>query len=151
MYRQSTPREVLTSTATETGKHLGVSRCLVTIGGSGESHLTAEYAAAGFQTAGAQRINALADMISRMSPDALGGVELNSSTSPVLHDLGLTSALGVILTDKETQLPAGTLIVGSSQTRRWKPTKASSCKPSAISSCFPSTTPVSARSSALSR
>ena len=121
MYRQSTPREVLTSTATETGKHLGVSRCLVTIGGSGESHLTAEYAAPGFQTAGAQRINALADIISRMSPDALGGVELNSSTSPAVRDLGLTSALGVILTDKETQLPAGSLIVGSAQARRWKP------------------------------
>jgi diguanylate cyclase (GGDEF)-like protein len=121
MYRQSTPREVLTSTATETGKHLGVSRCLVTIGGSGESHLTAEYAAPGFQTAGAPRINLLADVISKMSPDALGGVELNVSTSPALRDLGLTSALGVILTDKETQLPAGALIVGSSQARRWKP------------------------------
>ena len=120
MYRQSTPREVLTSTATETGKHLGVSRCLVTIGGSSESHLTAEYAAAGFQTAGAQRINALADVISKMSPDALGGIELNASTSPLLQDLGLTSALGVVLTDKETQLPAGSLIVGTSQMRRWK-------------------------------
>jgi len=120
MYRQSTPREVLTSTATETGKHLGVSRCLVTIGGSAEAHLTAEYAAAGFQTAGAQRINALADVISKMSPDALGGIELNVSTSPLLQDLGLTSALGVVLTDKETQLPAGSLIVGTSQMRRWK-------------------------------
>ena len=120
MYRQSTPREVLTSTATETGKHLGVSRCLVTIGGSSDSHLTAEYAAAGFQTAGAQRINALADVISKMSPDALGGIELNVSTSPLLQDLGLTSALGVVLTDKETQLPAGSLIVGTSQVRRWK-------------------------------
>jgi diguanylate cyclase (GGDEF)-like protein len=121
MYRQSTPREVLTSTATETGKHLGVSRCLVTVGGSGESHMTAEYAAPGFQTAGLQRINLLADVISKMSPDALGGIELNVSTSPALRDLGLTSALGVVLTDKETQLPAGTLIVGSSQARRWKP------------------------------
>jgi diguanylate cyclase (GGDEF)-like protein len=121
MYRQSTPREVLTSTATETGKHLGVSRCLVTVGGSGESHMTAEYAAPGFQTAGLQRINLLADVISKMSPDALGGIELNVSTSPALRDLGLTSALGVVLTDKETQLPAGALVVGSSQARRWKP------------------------------
>ena len=120
MYRQSTPREVLTSTAMETGKHLGVSRCLVTIGGSAEAHLTAEYAAAGFQTAGAQRINALADLMSKITPDALGGIELNASTSPLLHDLGLTSALGVVLTDKETQLPAGSLIVGAAQARRWK-------------------------------
>jgi diguanylate cyclase (GGDEF)-like protein len=121
MYRQSTPREVLTSTAMETGKHLNVSRCLVTVGGSGESQLCAEYAALGFQPAGAPRITAIAELISRMTADALGGIELNVTTSPVLRDLGLTSALGVVLTDKETQLPAGALIVGSSQMRRWKP------------------------------
>jgi diguanylate cyclase (GGDEF)-like protein len=121
MYRQSTPREVLTSTATETAKHLGVSRCLVTVGGSGEAHLSAEYAAPGFQPAGTPQIAAVAELISKMTPDALGGIELSSSTASGLRDLGLSSALGVVLTDKETQLPAGALIVGSAQTRRWKP------------------------------
>jgi len=121
MYRQSTPREVLTSTAMETGKHLNVSRCLVMVGGSGEARLTAEYAVAGLQNAATPRINSIAEIISKMNPDALGGIELSASTSPVLRDLSLASALGVVLTDKETQLPAGALIVGSSQMRRWKP------------------------------
>jgi diguanylate cyclase (GGDEF)-like protein len=123
MYRQSTPREVLTSTAVEIGKHLGVARCLITIGGSGDARLTAEFAAAGLQPAGAATITAITEMISKLAPDALGGIELNSSSSGALRDmnLNLTSALGVILTDKETQLPAGALLVGAAQARRWKP------------------------------
>jgi diguanylate cyclase (GGDEF)-like protein len=123
MYRQSTPREVLTSTAVEIGKHLGVARCLITIGGSGDARLTAEFAAAGLQPAGAASITAITEMISKLAPDALGGIELNSSSSGALRDmnLNLTSALGVILTDKETQLPAGALLVGAAQARRWKP------------------------------
>lgn len=121
MYRQSTPREVLTATAMETGKHLGVSRCLITVGSSGEARLNAEYAAVGFQPAGMPHIAAIAELISKMTPDALGGIELSVSANPELRDLGLSSALGVVLTDKETQHPAGALIVGSSQMRRWKP------------------------------
>jgi diguanylate cyclase (GGDEF)-like protein len=123
MYRQSTPREVLTSTAVEIGKHLAVARCLVTIGGSGDARLTAEFATAGLQPAGVERITAITEMISKLAPDALGGIELNSSSSGALSDLNLnlTSALGVILTDKETQLPAGALLVGAAQARRWKP------------------------------
>jgi predicted Zn-dependent protease len=34
MYRQATPREVLAATVAQVGKHLGVSRCLVAVGGS---------------------------------------------------------------------------------------------------------------------
>ncbi|HTP43775.1 MAG TPA: diguanylate cyclase [Candidatus Acidoferrum sp.] len=121
MYRQSTPREVLTSTAAEIGKHLGVARCLIIMGGSGEAQMTGEYAGPGLQPAGAPRIASIADSISKSTPDALGGIELTVSTNPGLRDLGLSSALGVLLSDKETQLPAGALVVGSPQQRRWKP------------------------------
>ncbi|MGH9746108.1 MAG: tetratricopeptide repeat-containing diguanylate cyclase [Candidatus Acidiferrales bacterium] len=121
MYRQSTPREVLMSTASEIGKHLGVNRCVVTVGGAGEAQLTAEYATPGTQPAGAPRIAAVADLISKATPDALGGIELSSSGSGALRDLGLSSALGVLLTDKETQLPSGALLVGAASPRRWKP------------------------------
>ena len=38
-----------------------------------------------------------------------------------MRDLGLNSALGVVLTDKETQLPSGALLVGSASPRKWKP------------------------------
>jgi diguanylate cyclase (GGDEF)-like protein len=121
MYRQSTPREVLMSTASEIGKHLGVNRCVVTVGGKGEAQLTAEYATPGIQPAGAPRIAAIADLISKATPDTLGGIELNASGIGVLRDLGLSSALGVLLTDKETQLPSGALLVGTVPPRRWKP------------------------------
>jgi diguanylate cyclase (GGDEF)-like protein len=38
-----------------------------------------------------------------------------------LRELGLESALGVVLTDKETQAPAGALLVGDARERKWKP------------------------------
>jgi diguanylate cyclase (GGDEF)-like protein len=121
MYRQSTPREVLTSTASEIGKHLGVTRCIVTVGGAAEAQLTTEYATPGTPAAGAARIAAIADLISKAPPDALGGIELSASSTGVLRDLCLNSALGVVLTDKETQLPSGALLVGSASPRKWKP------------------------------
>jgi diguanylate cyclase (GGDEF)-like protein len=121
MYRQSTPREVLASTAMETGKHLGVTRCIVTVGGTGEPPMVSEYATAGIPAAGPPRIALIADLISKAPPDALGGIELNASGTGVLRDLGLNSALGVVLTDKETQLPSGALLVGSVTARKWKP------------------------------
>jgi diguanylate cyclase (GGDEF)-like protein len=121
MYRQSTPREVLTTTAMEIGKHLGVTRCVITVGGASETQLTADYATAGVQIAGPQRIAAIAELMSRVSPDSLGGIELNAASTGVLRDLGLHSALGVVLTDKETQLPSGALLVGAASARKWKP------------------------------
>jgi diguanylate cyclase (GGDEF)-like protein len=122
MYRQPTPREVLATTAAEIGKHLGVMRCMVAVGAVGEgAQLTAEYAAQGVVPAGAARIAAIAGMISRASPDALGGIELTAASAPELGDLGLVSALGAVLTDKETQAPSGALLVGDAGPRKWKP------------------------------
>jgi diguanylate cyclase (GGDEF)-like protein len=39
----------------------------------------------------------------------------------MLRDLGLESAFAVVLTDKETQTPAGVLLVGDTAARKWKP------------------------------
>ncbi len=122
MYRQPTPREVLASTAAEIGKHLGVMRCLVAVGGAREgAQVTAEYSAPGVTPAGTAKIWALSDLISKASPDSLGGIELQASTAPVLREIGLESALGVVLTDKETQAPSGALLVGDPGPRKWKP------------------------------
>ena len=122
MYRQATPREVLAATAAQVGKHLGVTRCLVAVGGSSEtSHLIAEYFAPGLTAAGPGRIAPLSGKVSRHSPDALGAIALESSAMPALNELGLESALAVVLTDKETQAPAGILLVGDAGPRRWKP------------------------------
>jgi diguanylate cyclase (GGDEF)-like protein len=122
MYRQPTPREVLATTAAEIGKHLGVMRCMVAVGAAGEgAQLTAEYSAPGVAAAGAARIATIAGLISRASPDALGGIELTASSAPELRELGLVSALGAVLIDKETQAPSGALLVGDAGTRKWKP------------------------------
>ncbi|MGA9882361.1 MAG: diguanylate cyclase [Candidatus Acidiferrales bacterium] len=122
MYRQSTPREVLASTAAEIGKHLRVTRCLVAVGSSGENtQLTAEYSAPGVPPAGTAHIASITEVLSKTPPDALGGIELSSGTAPALAALGLASALGILLTDKETQAPAGALFVGDANAHKWKP------------------------------
>jgi len=122
MYRQPTPREVLSTTAAEIGKHLGVTRCLVAIGGTGDpARLASEYSAPGVPSAGNSGISSIVGIVSRVSPDALGGIYLQSDSAPGLRELGLESALGVVLTDKETQAPAGALLVGDARQRKWKP------------------------------
>jgi len=122
MYRQPTPQEVLSTTSSEIGKHLRVSRCLVAVGTPGEGpQAAAEYSAAGLSSIGASRIFSIVGLLSKVSPDSLGGVELQASTAPALRELGLESALGVLLTDKETQAPSGALLVGDANARKWKP------------------------------
>jgi diguanylate cyclase (GGDEF)-like protein len=54
-------------------------------------------------------------------PDELGGLVVESSEGSILGDLGLATALGVTITDKETQTPAGMLIVGHQADHHWKP------------------------------
>ena len=122
MYRQPTPRELLANTAAEIGKYLGVTRCLIAVGSTREApQLTAEYFAPGSLAAGASRIPSIAAVVSKATPDPLGGIELHAAGAPALRDLGLESALAVVLTDKETQAPSGVLLVGDASARKWKP------------------------------
>jgi diguanylate cyclase (GGDEF)-like protein len=85
------------------------------------AQLTAEYSAPGLAPAGAARIPSIVSLISKAAPDDLGGIELHASSAPILADLGLESAFAVVLTDKETQAPAGALLVGHTAARKWKP------------------------------
>jgi diguanylate cyclase (GGDEF)-like protein len=122
MYRQPTPRELLSATATEIGKYLGVTRCLIAFGAAGEApKITAEYFAPGNLAAGASRVSSIVAMISKVTPDPLGSIELQASNTPDLRDLGFESALAVPLTDKETEAPAGAMLVGDASARKWKP------------------------------
>jgi diguanylate cyclase (GGDEF)-like protein len=122
MYRQATPREVLAATTAQTGKHLGVTRCLVAVGSSAEAApLVAEYFAPGVSAAGAPWITAIARVVSSAQADALSGIALDAVSVPSLRELGLESVLAVALTDKETQAPAGALLVCDATPRKWKP------------------------------
>ena len=122
MYRQSTPREVLATTAAQVGKHLGAARCMVSVGGSLDGgHLTAEYCAPGLGAASVAHVPAVMALVANSPADSLGGIELQGAKAPVLRELGMESALAVVLTDKETQAVAGTLLVGDASERKWKP------------------------------
>jgi len=121
MYRQPTPREVVGATAAEVGKYLGVTRCLIALGAAGEAQLTAEYCVPGVAPIGTSRIQSTVHLVSPMTPDPLGGIELSASSCLGLSELGLESALAVQLTDKEAQSTSGMLLVGDAGARKWKP------------------------------
>lgn len=121
MYRQPTPREILATTAAEIGKHLRLTRCLLTIGAAGDSsRLTAEYFTPDV-AAVAAAIPSMMALVSGAGTDALGGIDMQASQIPGLREFGLESALAVALTDKETQAAAGILLVGDAAARKWKP------------------------------
>jgi diguanylate cyclase (GGDEF)-like protein len=122
MYRQGTPREVLTATASGVGKHLMATRCLIAVGAAGDGmQLTSEYSSPGVPTVGPGKISNVVGLISQVTPDSLGGFELHATNMSSLRDVGLESALGVMLTDKETQAQSGALLIGDSKARKWKP------------------------------
>jgi diguanylate cyclase (GGDEF)-like protein len=121
MYRQATPREMVSTTAAEIGKRLEVARSIAIVGGARDGNqVTGEYASAKMRPASAEDIAAIAAFLSKATPDELGGIEFNSSAVPMLKDLGVKSALGVVLTDKEGQSTSGVLVIADTKARKWK-------------------------------
>jgi diguanylate cyclase (GGDEF)-like protein len=125
IFRQQTPRAMLNTAVNEVGGHLRAARALAVVGAQGRPpELAAEYCAQGLRPApGAQVVFLLAHM-EKAQPDELGGLMVDASEGSILGELGLATALGVIITDKETQVPAGMLIVGHSSPHKWKPNEA---------------------------
>jgi diguanylate cyclase (GGDEF)-like protein len=122
MHRQPTPREVLSATAAQIGRHLGVTRCLVAVGGTSEAaQLVAEYFSPEVTAAGPPKISSIVGLLAQAAPDAMGAIPLDAAAAPALRELGLESALGVVLTDKETQAASGALLVGDALARKWRP------------------------------
>ena len=122
MYRQATPREVVSVAVQEIGKFLSVSRCIVSVAmGKESTPLTAEFTGPGIIPAGTGQVAGLVSLLATMPPDALGGVELSGPGMQALRALKLETALGVRLVDKETQTPAGALLLGSERPRKWRP------------------------------
>ena len=122
LYRQATPREVLSAAVQEVGKYLGVARCLAAVGPPGEAmQLTAQFGASGLPPLAAAGLGTALGLLTNAAPDALGGIELHGASVPALRALGLESAMGVNLTDKETQAPAGALLVADVGARHWQP------------------------------
>jgi diguanylate cyclase (GGDEF)-like protein len=120
-FRQQTPRAMLNTTVTEVGTYMKAVRTLAVIGTPGRPpEMAAEYCRSGLKPApGAQVVLLLAQM-EKAVPDELGGMVVDVSEGSILAEMGLATALGVTITDKERQAPAGMLIVGHSTPHKWK-------------------------------
>jgi diguanylate cyclase (GGDEF)-like protein len=122
VYRQPSPRAMLNVAVNEIGNYLHAARCFAMIGQRGRPpEMAAEYCAPGVKpAAGAQIVFLLAQM-EKAAADDLGGLIVEAKNGPVLKEMGLETALGVVITDKETQAPAGMLIAGHTRPYKWKP------------------------------
>jgi len=122
IFRQQSPRAMLNTTVNEVGTHLRATRAMAVIGAPGRPpELAAEFCSPGVKPApGAQVVFLLAQM-EKAEPDEMGGLVVESSQGSVLKELGLATAMGVMITDKETQQPAAMVICGHAEPHRWKP------------------------------
>jgi diguanylate cyclase (GGDEF)-like protein len=122
VFRQPSPRAMLSVAANEVGNYLRATRCLVVVGPPGQPpQMASEYCSTGVEASPGNQVVRLIGQIERAAPDPLGGLPLEASTAPILKEMGLQTSLGVQLTDPETQSPAGMMIVGFDGPHTWKP------------------------------
>lgn len=125
IFRQQTPRAMLNTAVNEVGAYLHCSRAVAVFGAQGRPpEMAAEFCAAGMRaTPGSQLVLLLAQM-EKAQPDELGGLTMKASDASILKEMGISAALGVVISDKETQSPAGMLIVAHADEHKWKPNEA---------------------------
>ncbi len=121
-FRQQTPRAMLNTTVTEVGTYMKAARTLAVIGTPGRPpEMAAEYCSPGLKPAPGSQVVLLLAQMEKAVPDELGGMVVDAAEGSILSELGLETALGVTLTDRETQTPAAMLIVGQATPHKWKP------------------------------
>lgn len=122
VFRQPSPRAMLSVAVNEVGNYLHASRCLAVVGTPGQPpQMASEFCASGVEASSGGQIVRLIGQIERAVPDSLGGLPLNAAAAPLLQEMALETVLGVHLTDPETQTPAGMLIAGFAGPHDWKP------------------------------
>src|SRR3989475_277163 len=122
VYRQATPRAMLSVAVNEVGTYLRVVRCLAVVGAPGQPpQMAAEFCAPGVEASAGSLIVRLLGHLERAAPDSLGGLPLEAAAAPVLREMGLETAVGGPLTGRETQAPAGMLVAGCAAPHKWKP------------------------------
>jgi diguanylate cyclase (GGDEF)-like protein len=122
VFRQPSPRAMLSVAVNEVGNYLRTARCLAVVGPPGQPpQMASEFCASGVEASPGNLIVRLIGQIERATPDPLGGLPLDAAAAPILREMGLETALGVQLTDPETQSPAGMMIVGFAGPHAWKP------------------------------
>jgi diguanylate cyclase (GGDEF)-like protein len=101
---------------------LRASRALAVIGSPGRPpDLAAEYCGPNMKPAPGAQVVFLLAQTEKADGDELGGLVVENTPGSVLGELALRTALGVKITDRETQQPAGMIIVGQAEPRKWKP------------------------------
>jgi diguanylate cyclase (GGDEF)-like protein len=121
IFRQQTPRAMLNTAANEVGGYLRAARAFAVVGAQGRPpELAAEFCPAGVKPAPGAQVVFLISQIEKAEPDELGGLVLDAVPGSVLTELGLASAIGVVITDKETQQPAGMMIAAHAEPHKWK-------------------------------
>ena len=122
LFRQPTPKAILSAGVNEVGKHLRASRCLATIGPTGQPpQMTAEFTASGVEALAAPKLAKLLALLADEKPDSLGAIVFDAATNPTFAETGLQSVLAVQLVDKEKQETGGMLFAAMDAARRWKP------------------------------
>jgi diguanylate cyclase (GGDEF)-like protein len=122
VFRQPSPRAMLSVAVNEVGNYLRATRCIAVVGPPGQPpQMASEFCASGAEASPGSQIVRLIGQIERATPDSLGGLPLEATAAPILREMGLETSLGVQLTDPETQTPAGMMIVGFAGPHAWKP------------------------------
>jgi GGDEF domain-containing protein len=122
VFRQPSPRAMLSVAVNEVGNYLRVTRCIGAIGQPGQPpQMASEFCSMGIQQSSSNQIVRLMSHLLAATPDPLGGLSFEANSAPILAEMGLETALGVQLTDPETQSPSGMMILGNSFPHEWKP------------------------------
>jgi diguanylate cyclase (GGDEF)-like protein len=122
VFRQPSPRAMLSVAVNEVGNYLKAARCLAVVGPPGQPpQMASEFCSSGNEASPGSQVVRFIGTIERATPDPLGGLPLEARAAPVLKEMGLETSLAVQLTDPETQSPAGMLIVGFAGAHAWKP------------------------------
>ncbi len=125
IFRQQTPRAMLNTAVTEVGGYLRATRALAVVGTPGRPpEMAAEYCATPVKPAPGAQVVLLLAHLEKAEPDELGGLVVEANEGSILGDMGLATALGVMIDDIETQMPAGMLIVGHAEDHKWRPNEA---------------------------
>src|SRR3984957_9832353 len=102
IFRQQTPRAMLNTAVSEVGTYLHATRSLAVVGAAGRPpELTAEFCATEVKAATTAQVVLLLALMEKAEPDELGGLMVESSDGSILAELGLESALGVIIAKKK--------------------------------------------------
>ncbi len=121
LFRLTSPRSILSTSANEMGSYLRAARCLAVIGApDGAPEMVSEFCAPDVEPVPREVLARLLAQLDSAAPDPMGGLMLDAAAAPLLHEMGLQTVLAVTLSDPETQTPAGMVIAGHAEPHTWR-------------------------------